>query len=49
MKLPARLNVQAGFAVLRDQSGKLMLPRRQPDRKDVIANDRVPFSTKFVF
>ena len=33
---------EAGFAVLRDHSGKLMEVRRKPDRKDVIANDRVP-------
>ena len=33
---------KAGFAVLRDPSGKLMELRRKPTRKEIIANDRVP-------
>ena len=33
---------EAGFGILRDHSGKLMEPRRTPDRKDVVSNDRAP-------
>ena len=32
--------IQAGFALLRDHSGKLLDCRRKPDRKDVIMNPR---------
>ena len=32
--------IEAGFAILRDHSGKVFATRKKPDRKDVIANAR---------